>query len=235
MAKLMPIGSVMARARRYLVHWLFASLVFLAFANPGLAMERKSPLKILAIGDSLMAWNGIVRGSIPDVIELASGGELLDRSQIASFVLTGGLERQYVEGDWDWVVVTDGGNDLWLGCGCQRCDATLDKMISQDGSSGRIPSLLSRILRDDARILYVGYLRSPGIDSLIDHCATYGTEFERRIDALAASQERITFLSLADLVPYGDRTYHALDMIHPSRKASFDIGYSATQIILGKQ
>lgn len=225
----------MVLARRYLVHWLFASLVFLAFANPGLAIERKSSLKILAIGDSLMAWNGIVRGSIPDVIELASGAELLDRSQIASFVTTGGLERQYVEGDWDWVVVNGGGNDLWLGCGCQRCDATLDKMISPDGRTGRIPDLLSRILRDGSRILYIGYLRSPGIDSLIDHCSAYGTEFERRIDALAASQDRITFLSLADLVPFGDRSYHGLDMIHPSRKASFDIGYNATQIILGNQ
>lgn len=225
----------MVPARSYLVHWLFASLVFLAFANPGLAIERKSSLKILTIGDSLMAWNGIVRGSIPDVIELASGAELLDRSQVASFVTTGGLERQYVEGDWDWVVVNGGGNDLWLGCGCQRCDATLDKMISPDGTSGRIPDLLSRILRGGSRILYIGYLRSPGIDSLIDHCAAYGAEFERRIDALAARQDRITFLSLADLVPFGDRTYHGLDMIHPSRKASFDIGYNATQIILGKQ
>jgi len=181
-----------------------------------------------------MAWNRIGQGSIPDVIELATGSELVDRSRIASFVMTGGIERQYIEGDWDWVVVNGGGNDLWLGCGCQKCENTLDKMISSDGTSGRIPSMLASILRDGARILYVGYLRSPGIGSPIDHCADYGNEFERRIEALATAQERITFLSLADLVPFGDRSYHALDMIHPSRKASFDIGYDAAQIILGR-
>ncbi|KIC21731.1 GDSL family lipase, partial [Leisingera sp. ANG-S3] len=33
------------------------------------------------------------------------------------------------------------------------------------------------------------------------------------------------------LVPYGDRSYHALDMIHPSVKASSEIGRKVAEII----
>jgi lysophospholipase L1-like esterase len=34
----------------------------------------------------------------------------------------------------------------------------------------------------------------------------------------------VHFLSLADIVPSGDRSYHASDMVHPSQKATDAIG-----------
>jgi len=41
----------------------------------------------------------------------------------------------------------------------------------------------------------------------------------------------VYFLSLVDLVPYGDRSYHAIDMIHPSIKGSKAIGDLVANII----
>jgi len=41
----------------------------------------------------------------------------------------------------------------------------------------------------------------------------------------------VFFHSIADLVPSGDRSFHGLDMIHPSRKASQIIGQQVAALI----
>ncbi len=225
------LRSVMCPARRYIVLVLYSALVVIAFANPGFANERNSSLRILTIGDSLMAWNAIGKGSIPDVMELVTGAELVDRSRIASFVLTGGIAGQYIEGDWDWVVVTGGGNDLWMGCGCQRCENSLDAMISSNGKSGRIADLLLRARAEGARVIYVGYLRSPGINTPIEHCKADGDELERRIELFARNHPDIYYISLVDLVPFGALNYLSFDRIHPSRFASFFIAERIIELI----
>jgi len=74
-------------------------------------------------------------------------------------------------------------------------------------------------------------LRSPGVGSIIDHCKNEGDELERRIDAFAKQDDGFYFLSLADLVPNGDRSYHGADMIHPSLKASKVVGGLVADII----
>mgnify|MGYP001825923844 FL=1 len=141
------------------------------------------------------------------------------------------ITKQYRPGQWDWVILNGGGNDLWLGCGCIICDRKLNRLIAKDGSKGEIPKLVSKIRKSGAQVIYVGYLRSPGIASLIDHCRNEGNELESRIDAFANSDEGVHFLSLSDLVPNKDRSYHGPDMIHPSVKASKAIGAMIAEII----
>ena len=141
------------------------------------------------------------------------------------------IAKQYRPGKWDWVIVNGGGNDLWLGCGCRACERTMHRMISPDGRRGKIPGLLSQLRQNGARVIYVGYLRSPGVGSLIDHCRADGNELERRLAKLAQLDKGLFFLSLADLVPHGDRSYHTIDMIHPSTKATAEIGARIAKII----
>ena len=62
-------------------------------------------------------------------------------------------------------------------------------------------------------------------------CADEGDELDRRLMAMASRDPGVTFLSLAKLVPYGDRSYHALDMIHPSMKGSATIANMVTEVI----
>ena len=111
------------------------------------------------------------------------------------------------------------------------CNRKLDKLISTDGRMGAIPGMLADLRATGAKVIYVGYLRSPGVGSLIEHCRDEGNELEARIERLAALDEGIHFLSLKELVPFGDRSYHALDMIHPSVKASSEIGRKVAEII----
>lgn len=196
--------------------------------------------RILAVGDSLMATNGLSRQAISDVVEAELNEPVVDRSVLGARMLyalpisgSAGLSipKQYRESEWEWVIMNGGGNDLWLGCGCSACDGKMNKLISQDGRKGAIPGMMNRLRKSGAQVVYVGYLRSPGVGSPIEHCRDEGDELERRVEQLAKLDPGIHFVSLADLVPHGDRTFHSIDMIHPSTKASEAIGQRVAEVI----
>lgn len=204
------------------------------------AVPRDKPVRILAMGDSMLAWHGMSHASISHNMEAILGEPVIDRSVVGARIfyhlpVSGALgmniSQQYVPGDWDWVVMNGGGNDLWFGCGCTRCDRKLQRMISADGQVGSVPDLVQRIRQSGARVVYVGYLRSPGVGSMIEHCRDEGDEFERRLTLMASQDSGVHFVSLADLVPHGDRSYHAMDMVHPSLKASRAIAHRIATII----
>ncbi|WP_300068206.1 SGNH/GDSL hydrolase family protein [uncultured Ruegeria sp.] len=196
--------------------------------------------KIIVVGDSLMAWNSTSGSSIPDVIEKSVGSAVIDRTVPAAWLQTQfdaddrpktGVQAQFVEGDWKWAIVNGGGNDLMLGCGCSRCDAVLDRMISVDGNSGQIPRFLRRIRDRGTQVIYVGYLRSPKLLTPIEHCKAEGDEFEARIARLAQQEQGITFVSNHDVARPGDASYFSFDLIHPSRKSSRIIGERIANVI----
>lgn len=196
--------------------------------------------RILAIGDSLMAAHSISGRSIAHKAGAELGTPVTNRSLVGARMnyalpLTGAMgmsiPKQYHGGDWDWVIVNGGGNDLWFGCGCGACGNKMDKMISQDGRKGTIPGLMNRLRKSGAQVVYVGYLRSPGLGSPIESCRDEGDELDRRLTRLAALDPGLHFLPLADLVPQGDRSYHGIDMIHPSLKASAEIGAMVADVI----
>ncbi|MGH1463795.1 MAG: SGNH/GDSL hydrolase family protein [Cognatishimia sp.] len=197
-------------------------------------------LRILTMGDSMMAAHRISGRAISDSVARHLNNPVNDRSVLGARMLyalpiTGSMglniSQQFRGGSWDWVIVNGGGNDLWLGCGCNICDRKMNKMITRDGQYGVIPDLVSRIRATGAQVLWLGYLRSPGVGSPIEGCREEGNALENRIIALSAQTAGMHYMSLADLVPYGDRSYHGIDMIHPSLKASAEIGARAAAII----
>lgn len=214
--------------------------LFLFLALPPMAIAEQKPVRILAMGDSLMAWHNITGQSIAHsvsknlnepVINHAIGGARILYGLPISGAMGMKIANQYRKGDWDWVVLNGGGNDIWFGCGCQPCEQKMNRMISEDGKSGAIPKLVSKITKNGAKVVYVGYLRSPGVGSIIDACRDEGDEFEARIEEMAKRNKNVHFLSIAKMVPHGDRSYHGIDMIHPSVKASTEIGRRVAAII----
>jgi len=204
------------------------------------SVPRDNSARILAMGDSMLAWHGGGRAAVSDNMEQILGEPVIDRSVIGARIfyhlpVSGALgmniSQQYRPGAWEWVVMNGGGNDLWFGCGCSRCDRKMSRMISSDGQGGSVPELVGNIRKTGARVIYLGYLRSPGVGSMIDHCRDVGREFEQRLSKMAASDPGIHFLSLVDLVPHGDRSYHAFDMVHPSRKATRKIAQRIAAVI----
>ncbi|MEM9637523.1 MAG: SGNH/GDSL hydrolase family protein, partial [Pseudomonadota bacterium] len=63
------------------------------------------------------------------------------------------------------------------------------------------------------------------------HCREEGNELESRIARMARADSGVHFVSLQDLVPYGDRSFHSGDRIHPSKKASKAIAMRIAEII----
>ena len=196
--------------------------------------------RILAMGDSLMAWNAASDASIADALESRLGQQVVDRSVVgASYTyplpISGSfglrIARQFVDGDWDWVVLNGGGNDLWLGCGCGACTRQMARLVSEDGTSGEIPALVARIRASGARVVYVGYLRTPGFASPVETCVPLGDVLEGRIAAMAARDGGVTFISNADIVPEGDKSFHDADRLHPSPKGSAAIAARVAQVI----
>jgi len=221
---------------------LFFQLTMLIFFLIGCTepVSRDLNPRILAMGDSLLATHEMSGNSVSHAIEEFLGEPVIDRSVAGarffyalpiSGAMGMNISKQYRPGNWDWVVLNGGGNDLWLGCGCILCNRKLNRLIASDGESGKIPTLISDLRETGARVIFVGYLRSPGVGSLIEHCKDEGDELERRINNFANQDEGVYFLSLKDLVPDGDRSFHTVDMIHPSVRGSAAIGARVAQII----
>lgn len=218
-------------------------MLLLIFTQPAKA-QLAGPLRILVMGDSFMTSNGASGSAVPHLIAKALGAKVKSTAVSGSrFVyrlpLTGAMgfniTRQYRQGSWDYVVMNGGGNDLWLGCGCTRCRKRLDKLISPDGTEGLIPKTVSRARQDGAKVIYVGYLRSPGLGSPIEHCRKVGDALEARISVMAGRDPGVSFISLADMVPHGDASFHGLDMIHPSTKGSQAASRRIVQAITGSR
>lgn len=204
------------------------------------AVPRDNSARILAMGDSMMAWNSGARASVSHNVENILGEPVIDRSVIGarmfyhlpiSGALGMNISKQYRPGDWEWVIMNGGGNDLWFGCGCRKCEAKMNRMVSVDGHSGSVPDLVQSIRKSGARVIYLGYLRSPGVGSLIDHCRDEGNAFEQRLKTMAETDPGVHFVSLADMVPFGDTSFHGFDMIHPSPKATREIARRIAAII----
>lgn len=176
-----------------------------------------------------MAIHSSAGRGVADALRVALGVPVADRSRAGAQILydlpVGGgfgfrIADQYISRDWDWVVLNGGGNDLWLGCGCSDCAGDLNTMIAENGQSGVIPGIVALAREDGAQVAYVGYMRSPGVGSTIDHCGEVADEFEQRLTAMAAVTPGVVFVDLSNLVPVGDSSYHLVDRVHPSRKGS---------------
>lgn len=226
-----PVGhSGIVDTARFQKTKLLVSLAAVAgLFGCGEHVSRDMHARILAIGDSMLAWNKPTNDAIPDVVETLLGEEVVDRSVIGarflySLPVTGAMglniSKQYRPGDWDWVIINGGGNDLWFGCGCVACEGTIDALISKDGRRGKIPDLVHKIRGKGARAIFVGYLHSPGVFSIVDHCKSEDVEFERRVASLAARTHGFYYLNVSDLAGKGDRSFHSADRIHPSVKGS---------------
>jgi len=123
---------------------------------------------VLVMGDSIMAWNRTSGASVGDALERRLGREVENVSVPGARVSGRGLGfllrigGQYRPGDWEWVVLNGGANDLVRDCACRRCDAVLDRLIAPDGRRGEIATLAARLLGTGAGVIYVGHYGPSG-------------------------------------------------------------------------
>lgn len=212
---------------------LLCLLGLLLVCGCGEPIPAHSDAKILLLGDSLFAANRASGGSVAEVLEATLGEEVIDRSVVGAryfyaLPISGSaglrLSAQYRPGPWKIVIVNGGGNDLLFGCGCGHCDRLLNRLISADARQGAIPEFVAQLQHGRAQVFYVGYMRNPGVRTLIKACRPSADELDRRLALFDRRDPLMTFIPLANLVPFGDLSYHQFDRIHPSLKGSRAIG-----------
>lgn len=192
---------------------------------------RAEPLRILAMGDSVMAWNAWSGKDIPSVMGAALGAEItsvaVSGANFATRSGKGDIRSQYVAGDWDLVVVNGGANDFANGCGCGACFPYLDLLIDAD-LQGLIPAFLGQLETD---ILWVGYYAT-GFTGPFSGCRDALVEMETRLSRLAEKMPNLRFVDAEDVIEPRNRAHFFYDRVHPSRLGSRLIGtYLAQQIV----
>lgn len=184
---------------------------------------------VLVMGDSIMAWNRTSGASVGDALERRLGREVENVSVPGARVSGRGLGfvlrigGQYRPGDWEWVVLNGGANDLFRDCACRRCDTVLDRLIAPDGRRGEIATLAARLLGTGARVIYVGHYGPSGRGGPFDACADELTELDRRVARLAAIAPGIGFVDAGDVMSRRDTADYDADDIHPSPSGSAKI------------
>ena len=124
----------------------FFKVLVLAICMAGSTATAQSGTRILAMGDSFFATNGVQNKAIPNVLAQILREPVHNRAVAGARIIyqlpiSGSLgfkiEQQYKPRTWDWIVINGGGNDLMLGCGCNKCGARMNKMISHNGTKDK--------------------------------------------------------------------------------------------------
>lgn len=193
---------------------------------------------ILAIGDSVMAWNG-GRG-IPEAVAAASGRPVTDAARsgahlthpsAAAAALGFDVSRQFAGGGWDWVILTAGGNDLRGACGTPAAAAITDGIVD-DRLAGDLPRLVARIRATGARVAYVGYYdaSTAGVTAFTA-CQPAFDAINARMARLAARDAGVAFVDAGDVIDPTDRSLYAGDLVHPSPRGAARIGAAVARAI----
>ena len=177
---------------------------------------------IIVIGDSIMDWNG--PNSIPAQLSQELGLPVDDRSvagaQISSsfWERAQGLDiRAQLDGDRsDILVMTGGGNDLALACGCaEDCDEEVDVLLSRDGS-GELGDFLQDVVADGTQIFVLEYALPPSGGNEFTGCVPDLHVLSERIDAMPG----VTHVPVRHKIDPTDFSFYDEDRIHPSVKGA---------------
>lgn len=212
--------------------WVFA-LALVAAACTGRETAPLPETQALAIGDSVLAWNGFRGHAIPDVVarqtglkfsNLSASGARISHTSQQALAKGGDISRQYVPGPWEWVLLNGGANDLLSECGCRRCEGGLNRLISSDGRRGEIPALVARIRSSGARVMLLGYYDGNVRPNFFSGCGPVVGRLNARLARLAQGRGGVFYASAKEVIDPADQTHWAIDRVHPSRRGSALIG-----------
>ncbi|MGR3490990.1 MAG: SGNH/GDSL hydrolase family protein [Shimia sp.] len=190
------------------------------------AAPLRAEPRLVAMGDSVMAWNG--RAGIPEATGQALGWSVVDRSRSGARVRgLPGLDirsQQPPLGSEDWVILTGSANDLMSRCGCGSCSDEVDALIAGTLDRGHIPSLVARLRGEGASVVWLTYYDTSVADGPFAACADELEVIEGRVAAMAARHAGIFHADLSEIVDPTDLSHYARDLAHPSAETSLRAG-----------
>jgi len=197
-------------------------LVFVAACGRGVPDQAR----VVVAGDSVMAWNRAQGASVANVLE-AQLGEPVGDVSLPLAQVTGGrgalnIPAQLSSVQAEWVVLNGGANDLSGNCDCTDCGGVLNRLISEDGSQGAIPALVSDLRRRGSKVIWADYYTSPRYAGTV--CEPPYRVLEARLERMAAADAGVTLVDMDDVFRSDDLSLFAGDQVHPSPKGSARIG-----------
>ncbi|WP_299152873.1 SGNH/GDSL hydrolase family protein [uncultured Tateyamaria sp.] len=211
-------------------------IIFLLCMWP--TMTLADPPRVLAIGDSILAWHKWTGRDIPSVFGAALGAEVENDAVVgARFSNTSTLGRaagfdvrtRLRNGPWDIVLINGGANDLLSDCSCNACASVLDGLITAD-LTGEVPTFLAEVLARDVDVIWMGYYASSRSGPFTG-CRPYLVDYDARLARLAAATPRLTFLDSEVVIDSDQRGLFAFDGLHPSPKGARRIGTYLAQSV----
>jgi hypothetical protein len=200
-------------AEALLIHLFPLNLSPPSVPTPITTLSDPNTSTILAIRDSFFEWHMESQQSISDEIGKAlqtsvdnraiSGASLFGVSDDEELL---NVKDQYEVGNWDWVEMNGGSNDVNDKCQCNACEGVIDELISIDATTGELPSLVTQMLQNGNKVVFVMY---PEIEVDAEYgfeqCEQEFIEVEYRVNQLALNTENFWIVSASDVVPTGKK------------------------------
>ncbi|PJE37142.1 SGNH/GDSL hydrolase family protein [Pseudooceanicola lipolyticus] len=218
--------------------WGMCALLLCLTAACGGRPAPRADAEILVIGDSILAFHSFWGASVGDAVAEQMGVPVENRAVSgARFTSTsarvtargGDIRRQYVAGDWDWVLLNGGANDLMSECGCQRCTANLDGLISADGRDGEIPRFVRGLTTGGTRVMLLGYYDGNVRPNPFARCQDEIDALNARMARLAARNAGVFYVTAAGAIDPADQRHWYVDRVHPSQLGARRIGARVAQ------
>lgn len=208
---------------------IFCAVFAFSSAVPMSLSAANAQGPVLMIGDSMFAWGRIRGGGVGRNLQKEIGTKVRDQSRTgAHLTIADGhdgdpladIRKQYVTGDWNWVVINGGANDLLFECGCGKCGRVMKELVTADLQAGALIDIINAARGDGAKIMLVGYHTGYAKGHFFSGCRQDVTELVARYRALAKRNDDIFFVSARDALDAQNRSHFALDRVHPSRKGA---------------
>lgn len=197
---------------------------------------RGSPsdeVRLFAVGDSILAWNRRAGQDIPAIVSRATGLPVFNNAiSGAEFVGRFAVPNQYIAGDWDWLIVDGGGNDLTGQCGTPAAsDAVLDRLIDNDDLSGAYTQFLAPLTAQGTRVVLMGYMPISVAGGPFAPCRAALDDLRDRQMRLAASMAGVYFVDTRSVVKPDNLAAYDDDLVHPSPLGGRLIGRQIADVI----
>ena len=193
---------------------------------------------VIAVGDSILAWFKGEEASILDVVGERLGVVTYNAAvEGAYFTVESGwdgedIPGQYVDGDWQWLVLDGGGNDFNDECGCDQCGENMDEIVSADGTAGALPDFVDTVVGQGVRVVIMGYYSVPPTAEYgFDLCGDTLSEYSQRQLALANTNDKVWFLDGSQVIDSADLSLYDEDHVHPSEQGIEVLGNAIADLI----
>ena len=181
--------------------------------------------EILAIGDSMFDFIGGC-GDAPDLTGVVLGEQIRNEAVGGATMLHDDIPGQYISGDWRWVIINGGGNDM-------DCDSESACMAILDEVETAWRGLLDDVTADGARAALVGYPDFSEDSESGELWAAMGGEMMSRMQSVADEYDDAFFVDLRGVMS-GEEQPELFDddQIHPSPAGASVIADAIAAVIL---